>query len=296
MIASAVVHGAVSIVNALASGRGATVGVGLDVRVDAEAVEPAPGGQGGQVEIVSDGGSPSSRLVARTVERVVPGGAYGGRDVRIRLASEVPAGYGLKSSSAISSAVALACARLFARDMDDEQVVRAGVDASLDAGVSATGAYDDACGCYYGGFAVTDNPGRRRVRAEQAPAGLAAVIFVPRSRRRGRTDRLSGSRAQFERAWEMAREGDYWGAMTANGRAAAPALGPDPAMIDRLLGAGALGASVSGNGPAVAAVAPSGAAGAVAGAFGGLDGRVITAPLSNRRASVRMVAGGAGGR
>ena len=290
MIARARVHGAVSIVNALAAGRGATVGVGLDVVADVERAGPA-----GSVEIRSDNRSVSSRLVERTVERAAPAGALGAEGLRVSLRSRVPTGYGLKSSSAISSAVALACSRLLGSGMGDEEVVLAGVEASLDAGVSATGAYDDACGCYYGGFAVTDNAARRLVRAEPAPPGLSAVIFVPHSRRRGRTSGLSGSREVFERAWEMARGGDYWGAMTLNGRAAAPALGSDPRLVDGLLEAGALGASVSGNGPAVAAVARSGDARAVAGAFAGLAGRTITAPVSNKRASVSIV-GGEGGR
>ena len=293
MIASATVHGAVSIVNALAAGRGATVGIGLEVRADAERAGPA-----GSIDIRADSRSVSSRLVERTVERVAPAGALagGGAGVRITLASGVPEGYGLKSSSAISSAVALACSRLLGADMGDEDVVLAGVEASLDAGVSKTGAYDDACGCYYGGFAVTDNEARTIARAEPAPRGLSAVVFVPRSRRRGRTSELAGSRADFERAWEMARGGDYWGAMTLNGRAAAPALGSDPGLVDRLLDAGALGASVSGNGPAVAAIARSGDdAGAVAAAFDGMDGRTITSPVSNQRASVRLRPGGAAG-
>lgn len=285
MIASATVHGAVSIVNALAAGRGATVGIGLEVRADAERAGPA-----GSIEVRADSRSVSSRLVEHTVGRVAPAGALagGGGGVRITLASSVPTGYGLKSSSAISSAVALACSRLLGADMGDEDVVLAGVEASLEAGVSKTGAYDDACGCYYGGFAVTDNESRTIARAEPAPRGLSAVVFVPRSRRRGRTSDLAGSRADFERAWEMARGGDYWGAMTLNGRAAAPALGSDPGLVDRLLDAGALGASVSGNGPAVAAIARSGDAGAVAAAFGGLDGDTITSPVSNQRASVRL--------
>lgn len=283
MIASATVHGAVSIVNALAAGRGATVGIGLEVRADAERAGPA-----GSIDIRADSRSVSSRLVEHTVGRVAPAGALAGGGVRITLASSVPTGYGLKSSSAISSAVALACSRLLGADMGDEDIVLAGVEASLDAGVSKTGAYDDACGCYYGGFAVTDNAARTIARAEPAPRGLSAVVFVPRSRRRGRTSELAGSRADFERAWEMARGGDYWGAMTLNGRAAAPALGSDPGLVDRLLDAGALGASVSGNGPAVAAIARSGDAGEVAAAFGGLDGDTITAPVSNQRASVRL--------
>ena len=287
MIASATVHGAVSIVNALAAGRGATVGIGLVVRADAERA-----GRAGRIDIRADSRSVSSRLVEHTVRRVAPAGALSGggrgKGVRITLASRVPEGYGLKSSSATSSAVALACSRLFGARTGHRSVVLAGVEASLEAGVSETGAYDDACGCYYGGFAVTDNAARRIVRAEPAPTGLLAVVFVPRSRKRGPTSALAGSRAKFERAWEMARKGDYWRAMTLNGRAAAPALGSDPGLVDRLLDAGALGASVSGNGPAVAAVSRRCDAAGVAAAFGGLDGRTFTSPVSNKRASVRL--------
>ena len=291
MIASATVHGAVSIVNALAAGRGATVGIGLVVRADAERAGPA-----GSIDIRADSRSVSSRLVEHTVRRVAPPGALAGKrgkGVRITLASRVPEGYGLKSSSAISSAVALACSRLLGAKMGHRGVVLAGVEASLEAGVSKTGAYDDACGCYYGGFAVTDNTARTIVRSEPAPAGLRAVVFVPRSRRRGRTADLAGSRPRFEKAWEMARKGDYWGAMTLNGRAAAPALGSDPGLVDRLLDAGALGASVSGNGPAVAAVSRRCDAADVAAVFNGLDGRTFTSPVSNKRASVRLWTGGA---
>ena len=292
MIARAEVHGAVSIVNAIASGRGATVGIGLEVRADAERAGPP-----GRIDIRADSRSISSRLVESTVRRVAPPGSLGeagGTGIRVSLRSQVPTGYGLKSSSAISSAVALACSRLLGAEMGDDDVVLAGVEASLDAGVSATGAYDDACGCYYGGFAVTDNAARSIARAEPAPPGLSAVVFVPRSRRRGRPAALAGRRADFERAWEMARDGDYWGAMTLNGRAAAPALGSDPRLVDRLLAAGALGASVSGNGPAVAAIARSGDADAVAAAFGGLEGRTIASPVSNKRAAVRISGGGGG--
>ena len=33
--------------------------------------------------------------------------------------------------------------------------------------VSITGAYDDACSCYYGGFNVTDNAKKKRMSFEK---------------------------------------------------------------------------------------------------------------------------------
>ena len=51
----------------------------------------------------------------------------------------------------------------------------------------------------------------------------------------------------FERAWNMALSGDYWNAMILNGVAASATLNTDPGLVGKMIGAGALGASVSGN-------------------------------------------------
>jgi len=92
----------------------------------------------------------------------------------ITLESEIPTGYGLKSSSAISSAVALVCAKVFKPKLTDQQILLAGVDASIETKVSITGAYDDACSCYYGGFNVTDNAKKKRIHFEKGPSNLIA--------------------------------------------------------------------------------------------------------------------------
>ena len=99
----------------------------------------------------------SSRLINKTVEKIIPKKDLDKNKIAITLNSEIPTGYGLKSSSAISSAVALACAKIFKPKLTDQQILLAGVDASIESKVSITGAYDDACSCYYGGFNVTDN-------------------------------------------------------------------------------------------------------------------------------------------
>ena len=91
----------------------------------------------------------------------------------------------MKSSSAISSAVALGCAKIFKSKFTDQQILLAGVNASIESKVSITGAYDDACSCYYGGFNVTDNAKKKRMSFEKGPSNLIAVIFIPKNRKRG---------------------------------------------------------------------------------------------------------------
>lgn len=277
--AKATVHGAVSLVNAIATQKGATVGIGLKV----EAVVQAEPGKG--ITIQSE--KPASmRLIRGTVARVVPKRSMGQNRITVSLYSEIPAGYGLKSSSAISSAVALACARVFRPGLTDRQILLAGVNASIESKVSITGAYDDACSCYYGGFNVTDNAKRKRVAFARAPPGMAAVIHIPRKRKRGNVRNLKTLSSVFGNSWEMARNARYWDAMTINGLAAASVLDRDSGIIADLIGNGAVGASMSGNGPAIAAVVKKGSESGVRKVFAKLDGTTITSSLSNARAYV----------
>lgn len=264
------IYGAVSIVNAIATGRGATLGVALKTTCTLD-VMPGTG-----IKVKSGMRSLSSRLVETTVRHVVAKRDLAKYALRVHLESDVPSGYGLKSSSAISLAVAMCCSHALHPGMSDRAILLASAESSIAARVSITGAYDDACACYYGGVNVTDNAARRLVRRAPAPKGLSVAILIPRSRRRGDPKALSGARAPMRAAWDLARDhGDYWNAMTLNGLAAAPALGPGPSEIASLVEAGALGASVSGNGPAVAAVARPADMPAVCRRLSAMGGRVI---------------------
>ena len=282
--ARATVHGAVSLVNAIATQKGATVGIALKVEAT---VRTAPGK--GAVVIQSDKPT-SSRLVRGTVAKIVSKRNRDQNRITVSLDSEIPAGYGLKSSSAISSAVALACARIFKPGLTDRQILLAGVNASIESKVSITGAYDDACSCYYGGFNVTDNAKRKRIAFEDGPSDMTAVIHVPRKRKRGNIRNLRNLSSVFGHAWELARDARYWDAMTINGLATAAVLGGrDSGIIADLVGRGAVGASISGNGPAIAAVVQKGNESGIKRVFAALDGTTILSDISNTKAHVHEV-------
>ncbi len=280
MIVQANVHGAVSLVNAIATGKGATLGIDLNVQAE---VENTPG-RG--IIIESENRSLSSRLINRTVEKIVPKKELDRNKIHIYLKSEIPTGYGLKSSSAISSSVALACAKLFRNKINDSQVLLAGVDASIETKVSITGAYDDACACYYGGFAVTDNLKRKIIHSEKGPKNLLSVIFIPRSRKRGNVKNLRSLKPVFEKAWELAKNSDYWNAMILNGLATASILNSDPKIITELIEKGAIGASVSGNGPSIAAIVKKENLTSIKKIFSSLEGRTVVAEINNKKADV----------
>ena len=278
--AKATVHGAISLVNAIAIQKGATLGIALKV----EATVEASSGKG--IILESKNKSLSSRLINKTVEKIVSKKDLEQNKITITLDSEIPTGYGLKSSSAISSAVALACAKIFKPKFTDRQILLAGVDASIESKVSITGAFDDACSCYYGGFNVTDNAKKKRIHFEKGPTNLVAVIFIPRNRKRGNLKNLKILSTVFENAWELARKANYWEAMIINGLTTATILNSDPKIITSLIEKGALGASVSGNGPAVAAITKKENELSIKKVFSTLEGNVIVSKVSNKKAEV----------
>lgn len=281
--AHATVHCAVSLVNAIANQKGATLGIELEVNAT---VETSPG-KG--IIIESENKSLSSRLINKTVEKIVSKKDLEENKISIELDSEIPTGYGLKSSSAISSAVAMACAKIFKPKLTDQQILLAGVDASIESKVSITGAYDDACSCYYGGFNVTDNAKKQRIRFEKAPPNLIAVIYIPKDRKRGNLKKLKTLSSTFDKAWELSRKADYWDAMIINGLATASILNSEPKIIVDLIEKGALGASISGNGPSIAAVTKKENEANMKKVFSALEGHVIVSKINNKKAEVHEV-------
>ncbi len=276
----AIVHGAISIVNAIATGKGATLGISLKTR----AVLDASSGNG--VSIESKNKTISSRLINNVIQKVIPKNELDNTKIRISLESEIPTGYGLKSSSAISTAVSMACAKIFRPSWTDNQILLAGVNASIESKVSITGAYDDACGCYYGGFAVTDNYKRKIIKSEKGSKNLVSVIFVPRSRKRGNVKNLKNLSIIFDQAWNLARNSNFWNAMILNGLATSTILNSDPKLISDLIDKGALGASVSGNGPAIAAVCKKENSINIKKVFSNLQGTIIVSEINNKKAEV----------
>ena len=281
--AKATVHGAISLVNAIANQKGATLGIALKVEAT---VENSPG-KG--ISIQSENKSLSSRLINKTIEKVVSKKDLEQNKITIILDSEIPTGYGLKSSSAISSAIALACAKIFKPKFTDQQILLAGVDASIESKVSITGAYDDACSCYYGGFNVTDNAKRKRIQFEKGPSNLIVVIFIPKNRKRGNLKKLKILSSVFENAWELARKTNYWEAMIINGLATSSILNSEPKIITDLIEKGALGASVSGNGPSIAAIVKKENESAIKKVFSTLEGNIIVSKINNKKAEVHEV-------
>jgi shikimate kinase len=279
----ATMHGAISIVNAIATGNGSSLGISLKVVAEAEV------GRGRGVRFVT--GKNEDRLMNNIVRNTIPKEIIEDNLITIKVKSEIPIGYGLKSSSAVSNAVALACSRLVREDVDDSGVLDAAVRASLDAKVSITGAYDDATACYFGGFTVTDNYSRRLIRREDAPESLNAIIFLPRGTPRGDVHKLSNLSDLFNDAFKLAEAGEYWKAMKLNGVLACAALSSKYLPIMAAIEHGALAAGISGNGPSVAAIAYEDEVEEIRSALSKFEGRILVSKVNNQKAGVEVIDG-----
>ena len=279
-VARATIHSAISIVNAIATGKGAALGISKKINVEMET------SHGNGIVIEVENKSMSSRLINKVIEKIVSKNELSKTKLKISLDSEVPTGYGLKSSSAISTAVAMVCAKLFKPRMSDFEILNVGVAASIETKVSLTGAYDDACACYYGGFVVTDNYNKKIIHSEKCLNRVSAVIFIPKSRKRGNVRKLKVSSSDFEHAWNLAKKSDYWNAMILNGLATSAILSSEPQIIPKLIENGALGASVSGNGPSIAAIVRNDSISKIKKVFSSLDGSTTISEINNKKAEV----------
>ncbi len=131
------------------------------------------------------------------------------------------------------------------------------VEASLASGASFTGAMDDCASCLLGGINMADNLGRKIERSKLFDRPLKIIIKVPKvASRRAAVDvvhvRKLGKVAEV--LYKMSVEGDPWRAMTLNGVLYSGIYGYDPRAALLAVEHGALGASLSGTGPATAAV------------------------------------------
>jgi shikimate kinase len=276
------VHGAISIVNAIATGKGSALGISLRVSAEVKLQK----GRG--IRFTSK--TNEDKLIKNIIQKTMSKEIIDDNMISINIDSEIPIGYGLKSSSAVSNAVALACSCIGNdAQIDDNAVLDAAVHSSLESQVSLTGAYDDATACYFGGFTVTDNYTRRILRKESIPENLYAIIILPSNSLRGDIKMLRKLSDLFEDAFQLAESGQYWKAMKLNGVLASAALSSSYAPVMEAMEQGALSASTSGNGPAIAAVAYPDTIEDIIEGLSKFDGRIIVSKANNEKASVMVL-------
>ena len=265
--------GAATVLNAVANWKGSAFGV--DLKTSAEVVLDDSPRVKGDVPGIDD------RLIVRSVELVLQrfGVAVGGV---VRTKSDIPLARGLKSSSSAANAAVLATLDALDEELDPLEATRIGVAAAKDAGVTITGAFDDASASMLGGYVVTDNREMKLLKREELESEV--LLLVPEEKLFSKDTDVGRSRLLAPIAdliLDLALAGDYARAMTINGLVYCSALRLSSDPIFAALNSGARGASLSGTGPAYAALVDDENIGEVESAWLEFGGRVIRTKVNN---------------
>ncbi|MCZ7391859.1 MAG: shikimate kinase [Candidatus Methanoperedens sp.] len=242
--------GAGTIINAIATWKGAAFGI--DLRTEAEVILTDDKKIKGYME---EGGD--TKLIEHCVELTLLrfDSNYG---AKVSTKSEIPIASGLKSSSAAANAAVLATLDALGEKLQPLEAITIGVQAALDSKVTITGAFDDACASMLGGFVITDNKKNElisRVERDSEVLILAPPKKVFSSSTNVARSRLIGQ--WIELAYNEALAGDYEKAMTLNGFLYCAALGFSTEPMFAALDTGIEGVSLSGTGPAYTALGSS---------------------------------------
>ncbi|WP_335999012.1 shikimate kinase [Halorientalis halophila] len=239
-----------TVLNALATGTGSAFAI--DAYTTATVELRSDEGVDGEI---ADAPDADTRLIERCVELVTDrfGDGQGGL---VSTESEVPMASGLKSSSAAANATVLATLSALgaADEISREDACRIGVQAARDAGVTVTGAFDDASASMLGGVTVTDNDEDELLAREERDWDV--LVWTPPERSFSAdadVDRCRQIAPMADLVADLALDGDFGRAMTVNGLAFCAAL---DFPTDPLVEAMPLveGVSLSGTGPSFTAV------------------------------------------
>lgn len=286
LVGKAVAHGAVTIINAISCGFGAALGVELKTEAFVK-LTSEPGHVEGRILSHPE---ESTILIEKTVNRVLKHfrledeyGAY------VETKSDIPIARGLKSSSAAANAVTVAVIAALGEKVDDLTVVNLGVDAALDAGVTITGAFDDACASYFGDIVITDNYNRKILKQVHPRENYPVLIHVPSEKvytAKSDVKKMKLIGREVKALHKLALQDEYWAAMTLNGLAYSTVLKYDTKAAIDALDAGALASGFSGTGPAVAAVVPPKKVDYVKEAWQKFQGEIIETKINSIKAHV----------
>lgn len=253
--------GAGTILNALATGNGSAFAIDVETRATVELTADRDD-VAGEIAAAPDA---DTDLIEECVSLATDrwGGGEGGT---VRTDSDVPLAAGLKSSSAAANATVLATFDALGLTVGDDagdpavdvtrlEACRLGVEAARNAGVTVTGAFDDATASMLGGVTVTNNDEDELLYRDERTWNV--LVWTPPERAYSAdadVERCENVASMADLVADLALDGEYANGMTVNGLAFSAALGfsADPA-VEAM--PHVTGVSLSGTGPSVVAVA-----------------------------------------
>jgi len=252
MRGESIAFGAISIVNGIPNGIGAAAGIKLKVHVTAETIEDNIIQSSIKINdnvIVDDKLIKAAFNVLKNTFKIQNG-------LYLSINSEIPISRGLKSSSAVANAIIDASLKALGIKLQKIDIIKLGVKAAIDAGVTITGAFDDACASMFGGVHITDNLSSKILTSYDIEE-TKVIILVPTQH----TPKTSINKEALKKVSHLmnipitlALKKQWLEALTINGLIISMPLQIDTKPIWDALESGAKAAGITGTGPAIVAI------------------------------------------
>ncbi|MCQ2972763.1 MAG: shikimate kinase [archaeon] len=274
--------GSATIVNAIATGFGAAFGIDLDIQLEAKPI-------GSGIKCSNDVGADNT-LMELTSKKVFQAYDINMDDFGLSIDSKsnLPMSSGLSSSSALSNGVAAISSKIISDEFDlkplsDLEIINLAIDASLEAKVTITGAFDDATASYFGGITLTNNLTREFI-AKETMEEKAVLVYMPDFiSKSGESDveKMKLYAPLVNTAFELASLEKYYDALNLNGLIYCSSLGFDSFIAIEALNSGALASGLSGTGSAFVAICEDENIDDVKEVWSSLEGRIIETKVNN---------------
>ncbi len=274
--------GSATIINAIATGFGSAFGIGLDIKCVAKTTDNS-------ITCSNDVGADNS-LMELCVKKVfnhydVDENEFG---IDLKTKSSLPMASGLSSSSASSNAIVKVVSSIVSEEfnlkpLSDLEVINMAIDASLDAGVTITGSFDDATASYFGGVVVTDNKNREFIIKEKMDE-YPILVYMPNFYSKSGDSnpaRMKLLSPLVETAFSFAKQKDYFKALNLNGLIYSATLGFDSTIAIDALESGAIASGLSGTGSSFVAVVNEDSIDDVKETWNKYDGNVLETKVDN---------------
>ncbi|MDR2545420.1 MAG: shikimate kinase [Methanobrevibacter sp.] len=272
--------GSATIVNAIATGYGSAFGINLDIIAKGRLKSSS------KIKYSTDVNTDTT-LIDLSIRKVL---SYYGVEtgIDIKVESKLPQGSGLSSSSALSNSVVSLIANLIGEEFNlkpltDDEIINLAIDASLKAGVSITGAYDDATASYFGGITVTNNIKREIIFREEIDE-YVILIYIPDTvslTKNSNVEKMRLLSPLVDMAFDLASNKEYFRALTLNGFFYSTVLGFDTEIALKALENGALASGLSGTGSAFVAVSDNQNKDEIFDVWSSYPGKVIETQVDN---------------
>ena len=274
------VHGAISIVNAIATGQGSALGISLETCAEVTLTSD------NLVEVIINNDKSENTGLAQECFKLVKMKTSESCGAKITVNSDIPIGRGLKSSSAAATAIILSCLKAFEIVMTEKEILDLSVQASKNSGVTITGALDDTAACFLGGLVVTNNSSIELLSRVIVDDDYSILIHVPDHKSYTKDVNYSGSDEfihSLDTLISMTLEGNYLSAMSLNGMIYSRILKQSNESAILALKNNALAAGLSGTGPSVGVICLSENKSSILDSWKNLDGDIITAKINNEK-------------